>query len=123
MDGMLAQTVTTPSTCWECSALCGSLVTVEAGRATLVSPNPAHPHSHGAFCVKGIRGLKEMTYADNRILHPMRRTGPRGAGGFEAISPGRRRSTRSPAGSRRRAPSTGRRRSSAPSAGRFTAAA
>ena len=36
-----------PSTCWECSAHCGSLVTVEDGRVTRVSPNPEHPASLG----------------------------------------------------------------------------
>ena len=41
------------STCWECSTHCGSLVTVEDGRVTKVAPNPDHPASLGAFCVKG----------------------------------------------------------------------
>src|SRR5690349_65261 len=44
-----------PSTCWECSVCCGSLVTVADGRVTKVAPNAGHPHSKGAFCVKGIR--------------------------------------------------------------------
>jgi anaerobic selenocysteine-containing dehydrogenase len=85
MDGMIAAATRTPSTCWECSTLCGSIVTVENGRAVRVDPNPAHPASHGAFCVKGIRGLKELTYGENRLLHPLRRTGPRGSGAFERI--------------------------------------
>ena len=40
-----------PSTCWECSALCGSLLTIEHGKVTKIAPNPAHPGSRGAFCV------------------------------------------------------------------------
>jgi thiosulfate reductase/polysulfide reductase chain A len=46
---------TYPSTCWECSTRCGSLVTVEDGCVAKVGPNPDHPGSKGAFCVKGIR--------------------------------------------------------------------
>ena len=75
-----------PSTCWECSAHCGSLVTVEDGRVTRVSPNPEHPASLGAFCVKGIRGLPELTYHPDRVLHPMKRTGPRGGGRWQRVS-------------------------------------
>jgi thiosulfate reductase / polysulfide reductase chain A len=75
-----------PSTCWECSVCCGSLVTVEGGRVTKVAPNPQHPHSKGAFCVKGIRGAPGITYAPSRVLHPRRRTGPRGSGRWQEIS-------------------------------------
>ena len=74
------------STCWECSTHCGSLVTVEDGRVTRIAPNPDHPASRGAFCVKGIRGLPELTYHPDRILHPMRRGGPRGGGQWQRIS-------------------------------------
>ena len=37
----------------------------------------------------------ERTYSPDRLLHPMRRIGPKGSGAFEA-SAGTRRSTRSP---------------------------
>ena len=74
-----------PSTCWECNTHCGSLVTVEDGRVTKVAPNPDHPASLGAFCVKGIRGLPELTYHPDRLLHPMKRTGPRGGGQWRRI--------------------------------------
>ena len=74
------------STCWECSTHCGSLVTVEDGRVTRVAPNPDHPASLGAFCVKGIRGLPELTYHPDRVLYPMKRAGERGAGAWERLS-------------------------------------
>ena len=78
---------TVPSTCWECSTLCGALLTVgDDGRVVHVAPNPAHPASRGAFCVKGIRGLPELTYGAGRILAPLRRTGARGEGGWREIS-------------------------------------
>lgn len=75
-----------PSTCWECGTICGSLLTVENGKVAKIAPNPAHPGSKGAFCVKGIRGAKEWTYSDGRLKTPLRRTKARGAGTFEPIS-------------------------------------
>ena len=75
-----------PSTCWECSVCCGSLVTVADGHVTNVAPNPQHPHSKGAFCVKGIRGAPGLTYGPSRITQPRRRCGPRGSGQWQEIS-------------------------------------
>ncbi len=75
-----------PTTCWECSTCCGALAHVENGRVTRVDPNPAHPASRGAFCVKGIRGLSELTYGEKRLLHPLRRVGERGSNQWERIS-------------------------------------
>jgi len=75
-----------PTTCWECSTHCGVLVTVKDGRAAKIMPNPEHGSSHGAFCVKGVRGLPELTYAPDRLLHPMKRVGERGSGKWQRIS-------------------------------------
>jgi anaerobic selenocysteine-containing dehydrogenase len=75
-----------PSTCWECSVCCGSLLTVQDGRVTGIAPNPEHPYSKGAFCIKGIRGAAGITYGPSRILHPLRRAGPRGSGEWAQIS-------------------------------------
>jgi anaerobic selenocysteine-containing dehydrogenase len=74
-----------PSTCWECSTVCGSLVTVREGRVVRVQPNPRHPHSKGAFCVKGILGAPGVTYHERRVLYPLRRVGGRGEGRWERI--------------------------------------
>ena len=79
-------TVTVPTTCWECSTLCGALARVDNGRVTRIDPNPAHPASRGAFCVKGIRGLSELTYGAKRLIHPLRRVGERGSNRWEEIS-------------------------------------
>lgn len=80
----MTQTVAT--TCWECSTCCGALARVDEGKVTRIDPNPAHPASRGAFCVKGIRGLAEVTYGPARLLHPMRRVGERGSNEWEQIS-------------------------------------
>ena len=47
--------------------------------------NPEHPGSRGRNCAKGPATLNQITDPD-RILHPLRRVGPRGAGGWEQVS-------------------------------------
>src|SRR5689334_8840968 len=77
---------TYPTTCWECSTCCGALATVRDGRVIEFTPNREHPYSKGAFCIKGIRGAPGITYGNNRLLYPMRRTGARGEGAWTRIS-------------------------------------
>ncbi len=75
-----------PSQCWECNTYCGSLVSVQDGQVARIAPNPEHPGSKGAFCVKGIRAVREWTYNESRLQYPMRRVGPRGSGEWMRIS-------------------------------------
>ena len=75
-----------PSTCWECGAICGSLLTIKDGKVLKIAPNPMHPASKGAFCVKGIRAAHEWTYQASRLRQPLRRVGPRGSGEFATIT-------------------------------------
>ena len=49
-------------------------------------PTPTIRYSKGAFCIKGIRGAPGITYGENRLLYPMRRTGARGEGEWARIS-------------------------------------
>jgi len=74
-----------PSTCWECSTHCGSLLTIEHERVVDIKPNSYHPSSRGAFCVKGIKALTEQTYHRNRLLYPLKRDGERGSGSWKRI--------------------------------------
>ncbi|GAA2686906.1 molybdopterin oxidoreductase family protein [Nonomuraea recticatena] len=60
-------------------------MTVEDGKAVKMRGNPDQPYTRGALCVKVNRYL-EHTQAQDRILHPLRRTGPKGSGQFERIS-------------------------------------
>ncbi|MEV0201816.1 molybdopterin oxidoreductase family protein [Nonomuraea sp. NPDC050691] len=69
----------------DCPDGCSWVVTVEDGEAVKLRGNPDHPYTRGALCVKVNRYL-EHTRADDRILHPLRRTGPKGSGRFERIS-------------------------------------
>ena len=61
------------------------LVTVEDGRAIRVAGDPDHPFTNGFLCAKVNRYL-ERTYHRDRLLYPMRRVGPKGAGVFEQIT-------------------------------------
>jgi anaerobic selenocysteine-containing dehydrogenase len=69
----------------DCPDTCAMLVTVESGRATSVTGDPDHPVTRGGLCVK-VNNYQDKTYAPDRLLHPMRRSGPKGSGRFEQIT-------------------------------------
>jgi len=69
----------------DCPDTCAIRVTVQGGRAVKVQGHPDHPPTHGALCTKVSR-YPERTYSADRVLHPMRRTGPKGSGQFERVS-------------------------------------
>ena len=69
----------------DCPDTCALLTTVESGRAIKVEGAPDHPTTRGTLCTKVARYL-ERTYSDQRLLHPMRRAGPKGSGRFERIT-------------------------------------
>ncbi len=61
------------------------LVTVESGRAVRVTGDPDHPFTRGFLCAK-VNRYVERTYHEDRLLHPLRRIGPKGSGKFARIS-------------------------------------
>src|SRR5919202_1372188 len=69
----------------DCPDTCAMLVTVEDGRAIKVAGDPDHPFTSGFLCAKVNRYI-ERTYHRDRLLHPLRRVGPKGAGTFERTS-------------------------------------
>jgi len=69
----------------DCPDTCAMLVTVENGRAVKVQGDPAHPFTRGGLCVK-VNDYTRHTYSRDRVLHPLRRVGPKGAGRFERIT-------------------------------------
>lgn len=69
----------------DCPDTCAMLVTVESGRAVRVAGDPDHPFTRGFLCAKVNRYI-ERTYHEDRLLHPMRRVGPKGSGKFARIS-------------------------------------
>jgi anaerobic selenocysteine-containing dehydrogenase len=90
-----------PSVCTLCSAGCGLLVRVMEGDAEVVrrgqrgvmqmglakklEGNPRSPINQGKLCARGHAGL-QVLYNPDRITHPIKRTGARGSGEFQAIS-------------------------------------
>ena len=60
------------------------LVKVAEGRVTAVQGNPAHPFTQGRLCAKTSH-YQERVYHPERLLYPMRRSGPKGSGAFERI--------------------------------------
>jgi anaerobic selenocysteine-containing dehydrogenase len=69
----------------DCPDTCAMLITVENGRATKVRGDPDHPFTRGGLCVK-VNDYTEHTYSPERVLHPLRRAGPKGSGRFERVT-------------------------------------
>jgi anaerobic selenocysteine-containing dehydrogenase len=61
------------------------VTTVENGKAIRVQGNPNHPMTDGVLCTKVSR-YTERTYHPDRILHPLKRIGPKGSGQFAPVS-------------------------------------
>jgi len=73
----------------DCPDSCGWTVTVDTSGpqrvAVKLRGNPDHPYSYGELCPKVNRFL-DRVYSSDRVLHPLRRTGPKGSGEFEQIT-------------------------------------
>ncbi len=90
-----------PSVCVMCPAGCGTTVRVMEGEAEVtrhgqlglikmglakkIEGNPDHPVNHGKLCPRGQSSL-QVTYHPDRIRHPLKRVGARGAGEFQEVS-------------------------------------
>ena len=69
----------------DCPDTCSLLTTVQDGVAIKVQGNPNHPLTDGVLCTKVSR-YTERTYHPDRVLHPMKRVGPKGSGQFQQVS-------------------------------------
>ncbi len=69
----------------DCPDTCSMLVTVRDGKAVELRGDPDHSFTRGFLCQKMARYL-ERVYSPDRLLHPLRRVGPKGAGRFEPIT-------------------------------------
>jgi anaerobic selenocysteine-containing dehydrogenase len=69
----------------DCPDSCGWSVTVDDGVAVKMRGRADHPYSAGELCPKVNRFL-DRVYSPDRLLQPLRRTGPKGSGSFEPIT-------------------------------------
>ena len=69
----------------DCPDTCALITTVENGVATKVQGNPYHPQTGGVLCNKVSR-YAERTHHPDRLLTPLKRSGPKGSGRFEPVS-------------------------------------
>jgi anaerobic selenocysteine-containing dehydrogenase len=76
-----------PTVCFNCESACGLLAYVDTTTFEIrkLEGNPEHPGSRGRNCAKGPATINQITDPE-RILYPMRRSGARGAGGWERVS-------------------------------------
>jgi anaerobic selenocysteine-containing dehydrogenase len=69
----------------DCPDTCVMTVAVEGDRAVSIGGDPDHRFTQGFLCAKVNRYL-DRVYSADRLLHPLRRVGPKGSGRFERIS-------------------------------------
>ena len=69
--------------CGICPAGCGVNITMENGRISHTAPLKGHPQ--GICCPRGAHA-SEIVYSPDRLLYPLKRIGPRGAGQFVRVS-------------------------------------
>jgi len=65
-----------PAFCPLCASRCGCEAVVEDGHLLAIEPDPTHPTGK-ALCAKG-RASPALVEAPDRLLHPVRRTRPKG---------------------------------------------
>jgi anaerobic selenocysteine-containing dehydrogenase len=68
----------------DCPDTCSWLVEVEDGRAVGLRGDRSHPITQGALCPK-VNHYLDAVNGPGRVLHPLRRVGPKGEGRFEQI--------------------------------------
>ena len=69
----------------DCPDTCSWLVEVHNGTAGKLYGDPAHPFTRGTLCAK-VNHYLERVYHPDRVLHPLKRVGPKGEGRFVRVS-------------------------------------
>src|SRR5262245_23527745 len=69
----------------DCPDTCGVITEVADGKAVGFRADPDHPAAQGWLCAK-VRPYLAHVYHPGRLLHPLRRVGPKGSGQFQRIT-------------------------------------
>src|SRR5574341_2096238 len=69
----------------DCPDTCSIIAEVEDGRPVRLKGDPDHPITAGFLCGKVATGYLDRYNSSDRLLHPLRRVGPRGGGRWERI--------------------------------------
>lgn len=69
----------------DCPDTCATITEVKDGTAIRFYADPQHPFTQGWLCAK-VRPYLERVYAEDRLLYPMRRIGPKGSDQWQRIS-------------------------------------
>ncbi len=69
----------------DCPDTCAIVTEVRNGQAISIAGDPDHPITQGWLCAK-VRPYLDRVYHPDRLLHPLRRVGPKGSGEWERIS-------------------------------------
>src|SRR5438067_482554 len=71
---------------FDCPDTCSLTVTVEDEQIVKVRGSRAAPYTAGVICSKVAQGMEAFVHGPQRLLYPLRRSGPKGSGQFERIS-------------------------------------
>jgi anaerobic selenocysteine-containing dehydrogenase len=84
---VVRESLVVPTVCFNCESACGQLAYVDPETFSIrkLEGSPEHPGSRGRNCAKGPATINQVTDPE-RLLHPLRRTGARGGGGWERVS-------------------------------------
>ena len=69
----------------DCPDTCAMIYEVENGKLVEVRGNKEHPMTRGGLCVK-LKDFHDHHHNPDRLMFPLRRTGPKGSKQFERIS-------------------------------------
>jgi len=69
----------------DCYDTCSIVTRVRNGRLHSIEANGKQPFTQGFLCPKG-QLLSQYVYSKQRVLHPLKRDGPKGTGKFRRIS-------------------------------------
>ena len=76
-----------PSVCpLDCPDTCSLSVAVEGERVVGVRGSHANPYTAGVLCQKVAKHYPSFVHGPRRLSRPLRRSGPRGSGQFQAVS-------------------------------------